>query len=665
VANKLMNQYEVRGRIGQGGMANVFLGYDLNLEREVAIKVLETYFARESAFAARFELEAKVVTSLEHSYIVPVYDYGHFKGLPYLVMRYMRGGSLRDRLANGAMTVEQVNPVLQRIASALDYAHAKRIIHRDLKPDNILFDIEGNAFLADFGIVKMAESSTTFTQTGNTLGTPAYMSPEQAKAVVEVDYRSDIYSLGVVLYEMLTGDVPYKADTNLGQAMMHVLEPVPRILEVNPDLPYYCEEIISKALAKERNDRYTTVGKLADALSKAIQPVEAKAKERVVVDSNVVPPRDKDINLTQNLPFNGKLYHLEMNPSKLKGKGVVRFSIYNDGNQTNTYTVTGHDADGEIQFDIPQRHLRVVAGEIASINIEIAPRKRPLLARSKTIPFHIYATLSSGDPQFESGKLQIQSIIPLWLFPLLIVLLLAGSVFTFWPPSNESDRDRDGIVNDEEIALGTDPDNPDSDGDGFTDGYETQHGTNPLDNHDPNQSLVLPSTHTPTSSPTPTHSSSSTPSHTPTKTQPFTPTPTNEPTSIPTATSLPRPRMWNAAFCSSYCLDDGSNVVYSLPERSSEVFIRWNYENVPFGAEYTRSWTSNEEPWVIYSCAWDGPTTGVERIHLWDTEVGLRSGEWKVKVTVNGEILLEESIFVQGNYNEFIPVSPLVLNRCK
>lgn len=263
MANPLINQYEVRRKLGRGGMANVVLAFDTHLEREVAIKLLDSYFARDATFSARFEREAKAITSLEHSHIVPVYDYGHYKGLPFLVMRYMKGGSLGKHLQKGPLSVGKASRIMERVASALDFAHANGLVHRDLKPDNILFDQDGLAFLADFGIVKMAESATTYTQTGNTLGTPAYMSPEQAKAVTKIDGRSDIYSLGVILYETLTGDIPYKSDTTLGQAMMHVLEPVPRILEANPELPPFCEEIIQKAMAKDPNDRYATATELA------------------------------------------------------------------------------------------------------------------------------------------------------------------------------------------------------------------------------------------------------------------------------------------------------------------------------------------------------------------------------------------------------------------
>ena len=428
--NKMLGQYEIKGKIGQGGMANVFLGYDTSLGREVAIKVLDTYFAREPAFAARFEREARTVTGLEHSHIVPVYDYGRFKGLPYLVMRFMRGGSLKKRLEKGPLTLIQAKPIIQRVASALDYAHAIGIIHRDLKPDNILFDQENNAFLADFGVVKLAESSTTYTQTGNTLGTPAYMSPEQAQAVEQLDHRSDIYSLGVILYEMLTGDIPYKADSSLGQAMMHVLEPVPRILKANPDLPKVCETIVQKAMAKDRDDRYASASELAEALEMATRSDAASANVATVVTAS--EPIEPASTLPGSVMASSiERFRLDMRPTEVKGQGLVRVLIHNEGNYDSTYTISGWDPGEAIQIDVPRRRLKVAAGHQGSIDVNVSSKKRPFLGRNQLSSFQIHVSTPTGDPQSLTGKLQIHPIIPAWLLlaVLGLFLLAAGAFF--------------------------------------------------------------------------------------------------------------------------------------------------------------------------------------------------------------------------------------------
>ncbi len=267
MSGKMIGRYEIRGELGRGGMATVYLAYDPVLEREVALKVLPTYFAHEPEFSARFATEAKTVAALEHNAIVSMYDYGEDGEWPYFVMQIMKGGSLKEKIEQGTLSVAEAAAILKRVGSALDRAHSRNLIHRDLKPGNIMFDEDDDAYLTDFGIVKLAEGSENFTQTGNTLGTPAYMSPEQARGVEVIDARSDIYALGVILYEMLTGDVPYKSETTIGQAMMHIMEPVPQILEAKADLPEAIQAVIDKAMAKKREERYETAGALAKAVA--------------------------------------------------------------------------------------------------------------------------------------------------------------------------------------------------------------------------------------------------------------------------------------------------------------------------------------------------------------------------------------------------------------
>jgi predicted Ser/Thr protein kinase len=266
MSSKKIGRYEIKSELGRGGMATVYLAYDPILEREVALKLLPTYFAHEPEFSARFAREAKTVAALEHNAIVSMYDYGEDGEWPYFVMQLMKGGSLKEKIEQGPLSLAEAVRILKRVGSALDKAHSRNLIHRDLKPGNILFNEDRDAYLTDFGIVKIAEGSDNYTQTGNTLGTPAYMSPEQARGVGEIDSRSDIYALGVILYEMLTGDVPYKSDTTLGQAMMHVMDPLPEILVVKPDLPPVIDEIIKKAMAKKREERYATASELAQAV---------------------------------------------------------------------------------------------------------------------------------------------------------------------------------------------------------------------------------------------------------------------------------------------------------------------------------------------------------------------------------------------------------------
>ena len=264
-------RYEIRKRLGKGGMATVYLAHDPRFDREVALKVLPEVFLHDDGFRQRFEREARIIARLEHKAIVPVYDFGEHNNQPYLVMRHMVGGSLSERLeARKTLSSHEVLNIVQRIASALDEAHQHGIIHRDLKPGNILFDQHSEAYLADFGIAKLGEATASLT--GNTIvGTPAYMSPEQVHGRKSIDGRSDIYTLGIILYELLTGDVPYQADTPVQQMMAHVLEPIPDLPSADDwEMPEECSDVIRKALSKEPDQRHNTASELAFELTEAL-----------------------------------------------------------------------------------------------------------------------------------------------------------------------------------------------------------------------------------------------------------------------------------------------------------------------------------------------------------------------------------------------------------
>lgn len=253
----------------------VALAYDPQTKRDVALKVLPPKTLDKPESVQRFRREAEVVASLEHPAIVPVYDFGIEVERPFLVMRLMAGGSLADRISRGPIPLSEAVGILKQVASGLDFAHSKGVVHRDIKPTNILFDENGNAHIADFGIVGYMSGQTTltaFTTTGGgALGTPHYMSPEQAKAKDALDGRSDIYSLGVVIFEMLTGTLPYQADTPVGIIVAHMTEPVPRIVTRNNKLPPGCDAVIQRAMAKDKNDRYPTASAAVADLGAALQ----------------------------------------------------------------------------------------------------------------------------------------------------------------------------------------------------------------------------------------------------------------------------------------------------------------------------------------------------------------------------------------------------------
>ncbi len=288
MSQEIVGRYQILRELGRGGMATVFLAHDPRFSRDVAVKVLPTYFQHETDFTARFEREAKTMASLEHTAIVPVYDYGKAES-PFLVMRYMKGGTLKNKLDGGPLSQEEIILIMERIGDALDSAHARGVIHRDLKPDNVLFDEYGRAYLSDFGIAKLAESSTAFTKTGGLVGTPAYMSPEQASGMKDIDQRSDLYTLGVILYEMLTGKAPFNADTPVGLILKHISEPIPPVLDNNPALPSGCEVVIRRAMAKQPEARYASATAMVSDLKAAYAgTLVLKDDEKTLQD--IAPP---------------------------------------------------------------------------------------------------------------------------------------------------------------------------------------------------------------------------------------------------------------------------------------------------------------------------------------------------------------------------------------
>ena len=270
MAPETIGRYQIKKELGRGGMATVYRAYDPSFERDVAVKVLPQAFLHDELFRARFEREAKTVAALEHSAIVPVYDFGEESGQPYIVMRMMSGGDLSDKLKDGPLSVEEAAEIVINLTSALEAAHSRGIVHRDLKPGNILFDSYGNALLSDFGIARLTQGSQTLTGE-NIIGTPAYMSPEQVQGDKELDGRSDLYALGILFYQMLVGDTPYQATTPAKVMMKHVLEPVPSLAQIKPDLSPLMENWLQRALAKDPDERFATAGEMSEALQSAIQ----------------------------------------------------------------------------------------------------------------------------------------------------------------------------------------------------------------------------------------------------------------------------------------------------------------------------------------------------------------------------------------------------------
>ncbi len=261
--------YQVMEQLGQGGMASVYKAYHAALDRYVALKVLHQAFNGDSTFISRFQREARVVARLEHSNIVPVYDYAEHEGRPYLVMKFIEGDTLKARLNQGPLSAVEIEQVVDSVGSALAYAHRQGVLHRDIKPSNVLISTDGVIYLADFGLARIAQDGESTLSADSIMGTPQYISPEQAMGKKDLDNKTDIYSLGVMLYEMVVGRVPFTADTPFSIIHDHIYSPLPLPRVVNSTVPEAVERVLMKALAKDRLDRYESVEILMDAFKQA------------------------------------------------------------------------------------------------------------------------------------------------------------------------------------------------------------------------------------------------------------------------------------------------------------------------------------------------------------------------------------------------------------
>lgn len=268
--------YRIISQLGQGGMATVYKAYHASLDRYVAIKVLHAAFKEDPTFTARFAREARVLAKLEHTNIVPIYDFAEHNGDPYLVMKYVEGDTLKARMSQGALPMDEVLKVIDAVGSGLSYAHKQGILHRDIKPSNVIITHDNQYFLSDFGLARIASAGESTLSQDTMLGTPNYISPEQAKGVRDLDARTDIYSFGVLIYEMVVGRVPFSGDTPFAIIHDHIYTPLPLPSKVNPNVSEEVERVLLKALAKDREDRFADASALVSAFNQAIsQPASA------------------------------------------------------------------------------------------------------------------------------------------------------------------------------------------------------------------------------------------------------------------------------------------------------------------------------------------------------------------------------------------------------
>ncbi len=290
-----LDEYRLDAVLGHGGMARIYRGLDVQLNRYAAIKVIDTPFRADADYSARFKREARAIAQLDHPNIVRLYRYGEAAGLLYMAMQYMDGADLQVVLAEqrqhgGQLPPDRINSILREVGAALDYAHAKGVIHRDVKPSNIIITQDGHAVLTDFGLALLRDTGSR----GEIFGSPYYIAPEQAMSSASVTPQSDLYALGVIAYELVTGRVPFDADSPLDIAMLHMTEPPPSPSAIKPDVCPVLEAAILKALSKEPADRYASGADLATAIDRALKAAPDQ--------SAAVPPKIEAAPIQYELP---------------------------------------------------------------------------------------------------------------------------------------------------------------------------------------------------------------------------------------------------------------------------------------------------------------------------------------------------------------------------
>ena len=262
--------YQIVARIGSGGMATVYQAYHERLDRHVAIKIMHESFARDETFLERFQREARIVARLEHPHIVPIYDYAEFDNQPYFVMKFIEGGTLKRRLIKRGITLDEVVSMMTMLADALTYAHEKGVLHRDMKPSNVLIDERDLPYISDFGLARIAQVGDSTISHDLMLGTPWYISPEQAKGERDLTPATDVYSFGIILYELLLGQTPFSGDTPYAIVHEHIYTPPTPPSHINPEFGAAIDDVLLTALAKAPGQRYQTAVAMMDDFRQAL-----------------------------------------------------------------------------------------------------------------------------------------------------------------------------------------------------------------------------------------------------------------------------------------------------------------------------------------------------------------------------------------------------------
>jgi serine/threonine protein kinase len=358
VIGTTIGPYQIQELLGQGGMATVYKAYHPALDRHVAIKVIDGELGKEEDFIERFKREARVIARLDNVHIVPVYDFGEYKGQPYFVLKFIDGQTLRDRMKRPEFSDYEILEIVLAVGDALQYAHGRRVLHRDIKPGNVMIAKDGKIYLTDFGLAKVIESTSSITGE-RIIGTPHYISPEQAVNAKDIDDGTDIYSFGVMIYEMVVGCLPYDGKTVFSIIEDHIHTPPPRPRAIKPQLSVEVESVILKAIAKRRSDRFENINGLVKAFKEAwvgssdLQTVasakkEASRKASLRTEDGVLLPLAKEKvilgrnSVARNIQNDIDLSELDVKRIVSRRHAMIRrqnheFSLYDLGSHNGTF----------------------------------------------------------------------------------------------------------------------------------------------------------------------------------------------------------------------------------------------------------------------------------------------------------------------------------------
>ena len=386
ISGETVGPYKIQEQLGQGGMASVYKAYHPALDRYVAIKVMDAALSKEPDFIERFKREARVIAKLDNPHIVPVYDFDEHNGQPYIVLKFIDGPTLKDRMKSAPLSKPEIMKVVSSVGDGLEYAHKRGVLHRDTKPSNVLISSDQKIYLTDFGLARLVESTSSLTG-DMIIGTPHYISPEQAMNADKLDEGTDIYSFGVMIYEMVVGCLPFDADTTFTVIEDHIYKTPPLPTSIKPDIPTDVEQVIMMALAKKRDDRQAKVADLVKAFKKAWlsnNPAES--------DEEISSTTMEAVEIATLLAENGKSFALASGMVIL-GRNSSAKNIQNDIDLS----------DLDVKKIISRRHAMIKRENNEFILHDLESRNGTFVNGQRLVSTQLHVLVSGDVIEFGSG----------------------------------------------------------------------------------------------------------------------------------------------------------------------------------------------------------------------------------------------------------------------